>query len=304
MHFPKRIFIREVSPRDGLQAEVNMLSTEDKVTLVDLLSRAGFAQINVTSFVSPKAVPQMADAAQVAAGINRVPSVIYDASVPNMIGARRAVESGMDAVVVFVSASDMGSKTNVKKSTEDALVEAEMVVRYVRSENRRAVATISKAFGSAYEGITPVDKVIDMARRLVDAGAQNLALGDTSGEATPYQVAQLVGTMLERFPDVPLSLHLHDTRGLALANVLAAMDAGATHFDSAVGGIGGSPFTRNSSGNVATEDLVHMCEDAGIDTGVDLDLVLEAYRFLEEKLEHSLPGRLGRVGRSKIATAG
>jgi hydroxymethylglutaryl-CoA lyase len=278
------------------------MSTSDKVALIDLLSGAGFAQINATSFVSPRAVPQMADAADVASRIRRNPAVVYDASVPNMKGAQRALESRMDALVVFVSASDAGSRSNVGRSTDDALAEAEQVIAMARAAGKRAVGTVSKAFGSAYEGVTPVDEVLRIAQRLVEAGATDLALGDTSGEAGPKQVATLVGLLLGRFPDTRLALHFHDTRGLALANILAAMDAGATHFDSAVGGIGGSPFTRNSSGNVSTEDLIHMCEDLGVETGVDLDLVLEGYEFLEKKLGHPLPGRLGRVGRSKRGT--
>lgn len=302
MRYPARIYLREVSPRDGLQSEPTQLSTGDKVSLIDLLSGAGFAQINATSFVSPRAVPQMADAADVASRIRRNPEVIYDASVPNVKGAQRALESNMDALVVFVSASDAGSRSNVGRSTEDALAEAEQVIAMARAAGKRAVGTVSKAFGSAYEGVTPVDQVLRIAQRLVAAGATDLSLGDTSGEAGPKQVATLVGMLLDRYPGTPLALHFHDTRGLALANILAAMDAGATHFDSAVGGIGGSPLTRNSSGNVSTEDLIHMCEDLGVETGVDLDLVLQGYEFLEEKLGHPLPGRLGRFGRSKKGT--
>ena len=302
MRYPARIYLREVAPRDGLQSEPTHLSTDEKIALIDLLSGAGFAQINATSFVSPRAVPQMADAADVMSRIRRNPSVIYDASVPNVKGAERALASQMDSLVVFVSASDAGSRSNVGRSTDDALAEAEQVIAMARAAGKRAVGTISKAFGSAYEGVTPVAQVLRIAQRFVEAGATDLSLGDTSGEAGPKQVAAMVGQLLERFPDTPLALHFHDTRGLALANILAAMDAGATHFDSAVGGIGGSPFTRNSSGNVSTEDLIHMCEDLGVETGVDLDLVLEGYKFLEEKLGHPLPGKLGKVGRSKKGT--
>lgn len=304
MRCPASVHIREVAPRDGLQGEEIMVSTADKVRLVDMISAAGFPQVNATSFVSPKAVPQMADAAEVMAGIKRHPDVVYDVSVPNMVGARRAVEARADAVVVFVAASDAGSRSNVRRSTEESMTEAEEVIRFVREVGLQAIGTVSTAFGSAYEGIIPAERVTALADRFVRAGVTGLALGDTSGEGTPRQVASLVGRLLDRFPAVDLSLHFHDTRGLALANVLAAMDAGATHFDSSIGGIGGSPFTKNSAGNVSTEDLVHMCEEMGVKTGVDLDAVLHVYHYLEELLGHPLPGRLGRVGRSKTAVAG
>ena len=301
MHYPRRIYLREVSPRDGLQSEETLLPIEDRVALIDQLSRAGFAQINAVSFVNPKRVPQMAHAEEVVASIVRRPGIVYDASVPNVVGARRAIESGMDAIVVFVSASDIGSRNNVGRSQVEALAEAEQVIAAARGAGLEAVCLVSKAFGSADDGEIPVAHVLSMLDCLAAAGATSLSLGDTSGDATPRQVSGMVCRIRERFPDLPLCLHFHDTRGLALANVLAAMDAGATHFDCAVGGIGGSPFSRNAGGNLSTEDLVHMCEDAGVDTGVDLDAVLEAYRFLEAKLGHSLPGRIGRVGRARLA---
>lgn len=300
MQFPERVHIREVSPRDGLQNESTNLSTEDKIRLVDMLSAAGFPQINATSFVSPKAVPQMADAALVMAGIQRRNGVVYDASVPNLVGVRRAIDASADAISVFVAASDGGSRSNVRRSTEDSMTEAEQVIGLARLAGVAAIGTIATAFGSPYEGTIPVDRVVGLARRFADAGATGVALGDTTGEGTPRQVADMVTLLLAEVPGVQLSLHLHDTRGLALANALAAMDAGVTRFDAAVGGIGGSPFTRNSTGNVCTEDLVHMCEEAGVRTGIDLDLILAANRFLEERLGHPLPGKLGRVGRSKM----
>lgn len=302
MRYPSRISIREVAPRDGLQSEPVNFSTEDKVKLIDLVSTAGFPQINAVSFVSPRAVPQMADAVEVATRIRRQPGIIYDATVPNAVGARRAIQTKMDSIVIFVSASEAGSRSSVRRSTEEALTEAEKAIREARAGGLRAVGLVSKAFGSAYEGSISVERVIRIAQRLVDAGATELALGDTTGEATPRQVNRMIGTMLDKFPEFELALHFHDTRGLALANVLSAMDAGATRFDSAIGGIGGSPLTPNSAGNVSTEDLIHMCEEAGVETGVDLDVVLEAYRFLEDRLGHPLPGRLGRFGRSKMPT--
>ena len=304
MHLPDRIRIREVSPRDGLQGEPVPVATADKIRLVDMLSAAGFARINVTSFVSPRAVPQMADAEQVMAGIERRPGVVYDASVPNPRGAQRALDAGVDALVVFVDASDAGNRRSVNRSREDAEQGAVTLIGDARERGFPVVATVATAFGCPYEGVIPEERVLAMADRFVAAGATGLALGDTTGEATPRHVARLVGTLLDRHPEVELGLHFHDTRGLALANVLAAMDVGATNFDSAVGGIGGNPFLDNASGNLATEDLVHMCEEMGVETGVDLDAVIETYRFVEETVQHRLPGKVGRVGRSKTPIAG
>lgn len=297
MHYPNRIHLREVSPRDGLQSETVHLSTADKVALIDLLSEAGFPQINAVSFVSPKVMPHMADAAEIMAAIRRKPGTIYDATVPNAVGVRRAVESAMPVVSVFISASLFDYPAG--RSQDEGMDEAARAVAEARSAGLGVIGVVAKAFGCAGEGAIPLDRVRLLARRFADAGATEISLGDTSGEATPAQVGRTVGVLLEALPDSPLSLHFHDTRGLGLANVLAAMDAGATRFDAAVGGIGGSPGTKNSTGNISTEDLLHLCEDAGIETGVELDVVLEAYRFLEEKLGHPLPGRLGRYGRSK-----
>jgi hydroxymethylglutaryl-CoA lyase len=302
MRYPSKVRIREVSPRDGLQAEPVTLSAQAKVELIDRLSAAGLPQVNATSFVRPDAVPQLADAADVMARIKRAPGVVYDATVPNVVGARRAIQAGADAVSVFVAASEGGSKSNVKRGTEEAMREAERVVELARAAGLDVIGTVSTAFGSAYEGTVPPERVLDLARRFVAAGVTSLAIGDTSGEGTPRQVAAMVRTLAGEFGDFPVALHLHDTRGFALANVLAALDEGATSFDAAVGGIGGSPYTRNSAGNVATEELVHMCHEAGIETGVDLDALLDTYQFLEQVLGHPLAGRLGRVGPSKTVT--
>jgi hydroxymethylglutaryl-CoA lyase len=298
MHFPEEIRIREVSPRDGLQGEQKQLTTAAKVQLVNLLSRAGFSQINVTSFVSPARVPNMADAAEVMARIDRKPGVVYDATVPNLKGAQRAIDAGADAIVTFVAASEMANRSNVGRSTEEALRVAEAVIGSARAAGLAAIGTISSAFGSPYGEIIDQADVTRLARRLADAGATGLALGDTSGEGNPQQVHDLVACVLAEFGDIELGLHLHDTRGLALANATAAMQAGATSFDGAVGGTGGSPFTDNSAGNLATEDLVEMCHRMGIETGVDQALVLQANRFLSAELGRALDSKVGRLSAS------
>jgi hydroxymethylglutaryl-CoA lyase len=298
MHFPEKIRIREVSPRDGLQGEQKQLTTAAKVELVNLLSRAGFSQINVTSFVSPARVPNMADAAEVMARIDRKPGVVYDATVPNLKGAQRAIDAGADAIVTFVAASETANRSNVGRSTEEALRLAEAVIGSARAAGLAAIGTISSAFGSPYGEISDQADVTRLARRLADAGATGLALGDTSGEGNPQQVHELVACVLAEFGDIELGLHLHDTRGLALANATAAMQAGAISFDGAVGGTGGSPFTDNSAGNLATEDLVEMCHRMGIETGVDQALVLQANRLLSAELGRPLDSKVGRLSAS------
>lgn len=294
MRTPEKVVIREVSPRDGLQGEPAEIGTEAKIELVNLLADAGFPRINVTSFVSPKAVPRMADAAEVVAGIRRRPGLELDASVPNVRGAERALESGVDTIVVFVAASDEANLRNVRRTTEESMVETTEVIAMARAAGRNAVGTVSMAFGSPYDEEVAQDTVVRLAARFAEAGATGLSLGDTTGQASPGAVFELVTRLMSELPEVELALHLHDTRGLALANVLAAMQAGAWQFDGAIGGIGGSPFTRDSGGNLATEDLVHMCHAMGVHTGVDLDALPAVNAFLEDRLGHPLPGKLGQ----------
>lgn len=302
MIYPAQLHIREVSPRDGLQAEAVVLPTSAKVRLVELLADAGLPQINVASFVSPKAVPQMADGADVLAAITRRPSVVYDASVPNLRGVTAAVAAKADKVSVFVSVSDAASLRNVRRSAAEAMADAEAVCAYAREHGVGVIGTIANAFGSPYDGTIEAAKVIKLARRFAAAGVVDIALGDTTGEATPRQVSELVAALTEADPGLRVSLHLHDTRGLALANALAALQEGVSTLDAALGGIGGSPFSANAAGNLATEDLVHMCHECGIETGVDLDALIEVYRYLEGLLGHPLPGRVGKFGPSKRVT--
>jgi hydroxymethylglutaryl-CoA lyase len=300
MHYPDRIVIREVSPRDGLQGEPTQVGTDDKVRLIDLLSASGVERINATSFVSPRAVPQMADAEETMSRIERRPGVVYDASVPNLRGALRAIEAGADAVMVFVDASDEGNRRSVRRTTEESLAEAERLIAEARARGIAVAGTVGMAFGSPYEGRIAPERVVGMAQRMVAAGACSIALGDTTGEGSPRQVAELIATVLDALPGVDLGLHFHDTRGLGMANVLAAMDAGATRFDASVGGIGGNPFLHNAAGNICTEDLVHMCEEMGIATGLDLDVLIEANRFLSSVLGRPLPGKVAHAGRSRV----
>ena len=302
MTTPNRIVIREVSPRDGLQGEPQEIGTEAKIDLVNRLVDAGFIRINVTSFVSPKAVPRMADAAEVVAGVLRRPGVELDASVPNVKGLDRALEADVDTIVVFVAASDEANLRNVRRTTEEAMVETEAVIRLARSAGKNAVGTVSMVFGSPYGDRVTADAVSILVGRYVAAGATGISLGDTTGEGDPRAVHDLVTRLKAEHPEVELALHLHDTRGLALANVLSAMQAGIWHFDGAIGGIGGSPFTKDSGGNLATEDLVHMCAAMGIDTGVNLDVLPAINEFLETRLGHPLPGKHGQFMRHARAS--
>jgi hydroxymethylglutaryl-CoA lyase len=302
MIYPDRLHIREVSPRDGLQAEPKTLDTPTKVRLIEMLADTGLPQINVTSFVKPQAVPQLDDAAELVGSLAPVEGCVYDASVPNLVGVKRALDCGVRAISVFVSVSDAASLRNVRRSAAAALEAAEAVCQLASAHGASVIGTVANAFGSPYDGVIPPQRVLDAARRLVGAGADQIALGDTTGEATPRQVAETVTKLNDAGLGVPLSMHLHDTRGLALANALAALHAGVTHLDAALGGIGGSPFSANAAGNLATEDLVHMSEDCGIDTGVDLAALIDTYHFLESLLGHPLAGRVGQFGPSKRVT--
>jgi hydroxymethylglutaryl-CoA lyase len=303
MHAPTAIRIREVTPRDGLQSEPTVISTEAKVDLANRLSRAGFAQINVGSFVSPQAVPQMADSAEVLARIERRAGVVYDVSVPNERGAEAAVQHGADAVSVFVSASDEASRKNVRRGREEAFVRAEQAIRVATAAGLPAVGTLANAFGSPYGDVIDLGLVLRLATRLAEAGVSTLALGDTSGEATPWQVGEWVSQVRRELPELRISLHLHDSRGGALANAVAAMDAGITWFDSALGGLGGSPFTKDAAGNLCTEDLVAMCERAGVDCGVSWAECVGLSRLASRLVGRELPGRSARLGTSDESMA-
>lgn len=296
MTLPESIHIREVTPRDGLQSEPRQISTEDKVDLVKRLLAAGFAHINVTSFVSPKAVPQMADGAEVLRRLDRPEGVVFDVSVPNAIGASYAVESGVDAVSVFISASDEASRRNVRRSRAEALASALEATEIAVDGGLAVIGTIANAFGSPYGDEVGVGDVLRIASDLVGRGVTALTLGDTSGEAVPVQVRRWVAAVTAEFPEVPLAMHLHDSRGSALANAVAAMEVGVVRFDSAMGGLGGSPYTKDASGNLCTEDLISLCDRSGVSTGVLLEDAVAISRHCAQLVGRDLPGRTARLG--------
>jgi len=297
---PERISLREVGPRDGLQNEAPV-PTAAKVELIDALSRTGVGRIEAVSFVSPKAIPSMADAAEVWAAIERTDAVRWSALVPNLRGAQRALDAGFREIEVVVSASDTHNRKNVNRSTQESLDQIAGLLQAAHDAGATCQVIVSTAFGCPYEGDVPVRRVLDVAGRALADGADGISYGDTTGMATPSRVMALVGQTRSAFPDAALNLHFHNTRGTGLANVLAALQLGVTDFDASVGGLGGCPYAPGATGNVCTEDLVHMVEDMGVATGVDLEAMLTAAREAERLVGRTLPSQVLRAGpRSRL----
>jgi len=296
MVLPKEVTIVEVGPRDGLQNEQKMLSVEEKVRLIDSLSATGLKKIEAASFVHPKAVPQMADAEKVMKSIERRAGTQYIALVPNTVGARRALDCGVDGLAFFVSASETHNLHNVRMSREASLEEMAGVCALAREAGVPVRSYIVTAFGCPFEGKTPEDTVVDLAARMFDMGASEVCLGDTTGMANPLQVFNLFKRLAELFSPVRLAGHFHNTRGTALANVFAALQAGIATFDGAVGGSGGCPYAPGANGNVATEDLVNMMEDMGLSTGVDLDGLILCAKAAEAMLGRRLSSTVAQAG--------
>lgn len=292
---PAAISIREVGPRDGLQNEAPV-PTSAKVALIDALSGTGVRRIEAVSFVHPKAIPQMADAADVWRRIRRNDAVRYSALVPNLVGARRALEAGFAEIEVVVSASDTHNRKNVNASTEESLDAIAAIMQAVHDAGATCQVIVATAWGCPYEGEVPVQRVIDVARRAVGDGADGLSYGDTTGMATPTRVTRLIGETRAALPEAALNLHFHNTRGTGLANLLAALSLGVDDFDASVGGLGGCPYAPGATGNVCTEDLVHMVEDMGVATGIDLDRMIEAAREAEGLVGRVLPSQVLRAG--------
>ncbi len=292
---PSRISLREVGPRDGLQNE-DPVPTPAKIALIDRLGHTGVSRIEAVSFVRADAIPQMADADEVWAGVARVPTVRYSALAPNLRGARRALDAGFTEVEVVVSASDTHNRKNVNRSTEQSLDEIAVVIDEAHRRGATCQVIVSTAWGCPYEGDVPVDRVLWAAGRAVADGADTVSFGDTTGMATPRRVRDLVGGFRSRHPDIPLNLHFHNTRGTGLANVLAALELGVDDFDASVGGLGGCPYAPGATGNIATEELVHMVEDMGVATGVDLGAMIDAAAEAERIVGRELPSQVLRAG--------
>ena len=292
---PRQISVREVGPRDGLQNE-QPVPTQAKIELIDRLSATGVERIEAVSFVRPDAIPQMADADAVWGGIERADGVRYSALVPNLRGAIRALDRGLTEIEAVVSASDTHNRKNVNRSTAESLDDIAAIIDEAHQRGATCQVIISTAWGCPYEGDVPVPRVVRVASRAVADGADSISFGDTTGMATPGRVRSLVGEFRSAHPDMPLNLHFHNTRGTGLANVLTALELGVTDFDASVGGLGGCPYAPGATGNIATEELVHMVEDMGIDTGIDLDAMIEAAADAERIVGRELPSQVLRAG--------
>lgn len=299
MTTPSTIRIREVGPRDGIQSERAEISTQDKIHLIDGLADSGLRYIEAVSFVSPKAVPQMADARQVWEGISRRDGVFYSALVPNRKGAEIAAELAVDGLQVFISASDSYNLRNVKRTVEESMVDVAEVVGVASAASIPVEGTISCAFGDPYEGEVSPQRVVDVSKSLAELGIEAISYGDTTGMASPRGIEEVVSALRAALPDLDINLHLHDTRGTGLANVLRGLQLGIDYFDSSIGGMGGSPFAEGSTGNVCTEDLVNMLDDMGIETGVDLDALIALAGFMQERIDGQLPSKVLHAGPSR-----
>jgi hydroxymethylglutaryl-CoA lyase len=295
MQTPARVTVVEVGPRDGLQNERASIATADKIAFVNALSEAGHAVIEVSAFVSPKWVPQMADAADVLAGITRRPGTRYTALVPNRQGLERAVASAVSEVAIFAAASETFSRRNINQSIDESLQTYAMVCADAKAAGLRVRGYLSTCFVCPFEGPVDPARVAEVAGRLLDIGVYEVAISDTIGAAHPGHVRTVLAAVSPRVPLTRIALHFHDTRGTALANVLAGLDCGVTTFDSAAGGLGGCPFAPGAAGNLATEDLLFMLNGLGIETGVSIDRVAAASRAIEAHLDHRLPSRFLRA---------
>lgn len=296
---PASVVIRDVGPRDGLQPEAPV-DVAERIALVEALCNAGLRRIEAVAFVSPKAVPAMAGAAEVMAGVNRRNGLHLAALVPNLTGAEMALESGVDEITVTVSFSPEYNQRNVRMTIEESERAISEVTQRASSSSVPVDAVISCAFGSPYEGDADPNDVIEMARRLGDGGVESITFADTTGMATPRRVHDLLDALARLSPDNrwvdDVGLHLHDTRGTALANALAGLERGITRFDTAVGGLGGSPFAQGAGGNLATESLVSTLDDMDVETGIDLDALVAAARMIERLVGHAVPSGVARHG--------
>ena len=298
-----RITVVEVGPRDGLQNEQAAVATADKIEFVNRLSAANLAFIEVSAFVSPTWVPQMADAADVFAGITRRPGIRYSALVPNLAGLERAMAAGVTDIAIFAASTETFSRKNINQSIDESFATYKEVSSRARAVGLRVRGYLSTAFGCPYEGDVPPETVADLAARLIDLGVFEVAVSDTIGVAHPGQVPRVLAAVLARVPVAQLALHFHDTRGTALANVLASLPFGVHTFDASAGGLGGCPYAPGAAGNLATDDLIYMLDGLGLETGVSLAALSEATKFIGSKIDHPLPSRYAQaIENSRLKT--
>ena len=294
-NLPKEVTVFEVGPRDGLQNESKHIETADKVALIEAIAQAGLKQIEVTSFVSPKWIPQLADGAQVIASLSLPADLSISALVPNLKGYEAAKASGLKQINLFLSASEAHSKKNINKSVAEAISTMKEVADVALQDGMRLRCYVSTVFACPYEGPVSINSVLKVVEGLVSMGVHEISLGDTIGAANPLQVKQVLDALKGLVSFEKLALHFHDTRGTALANVVAGIESGVTIFDSSLGGLGGCPYAPGASGNLATEDLVYMLHGMGIKTGIDLPALIEAGALAQKLLGKELPGRYLRA---------
>jgi len=292
---PARVSVVEVGPRDGLQNEHVSVSTPDKIEFVNRLTDAGLPVVEVSAFVSPKWVPQMADASEVFGGIRRREGTRYTALVPNLAGLDRAMAAGVAEIAVFAASTETFSRRNINQSIDDSLAAYKQVCDRALAAGLRVRGYLSTAFGCPFEGAVAPERVADLAARLADLGVFEVAVSDTIGIAHPGQVPRVLDAVLARLPVDKIALHFHDTRGTALANVMAALPFGVSTFDASAGGLGGCPYAPGAAGNLATDDLVYLLDGLGIETGVSLKKLSEASSFIGRRLDHRLPSRYAQA---------
>lgn len=298
MRLPSEVTITEVCPRDGFQTLPGEVPTDVKVDIINRIFECGFKQVEVTSFVHPKAVPQMKDADEVLKKINRPEGVILRALIPNLRGLERAIEAKVDKVKLMLSATDSHSLNNANAKTFDAMKDFADIVKRAETTDVKVGASISVAFGCPYEGPVPIERHIEICKRYEQLGITEISLADTTGMATPVSIKRVVSTLKEKFPSFHFSLHLHNTRGMAFANAVAGLEEGIVDFDSSVGGIGGCPYAPNASGNIASEDIIHGFEEMGVKTNVDLDQVINVARHLRELFPENIDSFVLKAGKN------
>lgn len=293
----QQIFIQEVVTRDGLQNEDQFIPTDKKIELINQLSDAGLDKIEVTSFVSPKAIPNLKDAEEVMNKIKRKPGVTYSALVPNLRGVKRAVSCAVDEINLLVSVSETHNLKNVRRTPNKTFESFEEIMRFLSNEDIRINGSLGTSFGCPFEGDIPEEKVLRLIDQYLELGVSGITLADTTGMATPAHVYQLSKNVLNHWPELPLTLHFHNTRGMGLANVNEGIRAGVTRFDASLGGLGGCPFAPGASGNICTEDLVHMLTFMGYEVNTNLDQLIDSANYLQSLLTHELPGQIVKAGK-------
>lgn len=288
-NLPKSIHITEVGPRDGLQNEKTVLSTKDKIEFILMLEEAGLKSIEATSFVRPERIPQMGDASDLFEGLKALSKskAQHPCLVPNLKGLEKAMEVGVKEIALFTATSEQFNKKNINASIDESFTRMEEVAKMATDNGLKIRGYVSTVFGCPYEGNTSVEKLIDVTNRLKDLGAYEISLGDTIGVGTPKQVKNIIEALDKKFELDLLSMHFHDTRGMALSNVLTSLESGITRFDASAGGLGGCPYAKGATGNVATEDVVYLCESLGIKTGVNMEKLAMASEFILSKLGHA-----------------